>query len=190
MTTVLAFLLVFLPLSSPFGDASATATSTDGGLWLEVSVEVAGSPVAVLVRGIGPGASELPPVALADQGDGTWVGIVQLPVLENISLGFEFIPNSGPATVSELHMLTELGVDRAVFERDRPTGSINADDDPLGSPEGRRWGWLGLAAGAAALTLIALWAIGSIRGGAGDDVPAGVAEADRDDTDTEPPQDD
>jgi hypothetical protein len=164
MTTVLAFFLVFLPLSSPFGDAAATATSTDGGLRFEVSVEVQGSPVAVLVRGIGPGASELPPVALADQGDGSWAGIVQLPVVENIRVGFEFIPVSGPATVSELHLLTDLGVDRAVFESKAPSTSRAEEDDSSVSPEGRRWGWLGLAAGAAALTLIAFWAIGSLQG--------------------------
>lgn len=164
MTTMLAVLLVLLPLSSPFGDAAATATSTDGGLRFEVSVEVQGSPVAVLVRGIGPGASELPPVALADQGDGSWAGIVQLPVVENIRVGFEFIPVSGPATVSELHLLTDLGVDRAVFESKAPSTSRAEEDDPPVSPEGRRWGWLGLAAGAAALTLIAFWTIGSVRG--------------------------
>jgi hypothetical protein len=164
MTTVLALLLVLLPLSSPFGEASATATSTDGGLRFEVSVEVQGSPVAVLVRGIGPGASELPPVALGDQGDGTWAGIVQLPVVENIQVGFEYIPTLGPATVSELHALTDLGVDRAVFESARPTTTTPDQNEPLVSPEGRRWGWLGLAAGAAALTLIAFWAIGSLRG--------------------------
>ena len=31
------------------------------------------------------------------------------------------------------------------------------EESPPGTPEGRRWGWLGLAAGAAALTMIALW---------------------------------
>lgn len=165
MTRLIAVLVLLLPLSSPFGDASATATSTDGGLRFEVSVEVQGSPVAVLVRGVGSGASELPPVALDDQGNGTWVGIVQIPVVENILVGFEFIPDrGGPASVSEMHTLTELGVDRAVFEATRPAVSTDSDDEPLVSPEGQRWGWLALAAGAAALTLIAFWAIGSVRG--------------------------
>jgi len=177
---VLALLLVLLPLSSPFGEASATATSTDGGLRFEVSVEVQGSPVAVLVRGIGAGASELPPVALGDQGDGTWAGIVQLPVVENIRVGFEFIPVSGPATVSELHALTDLGVDRAIFENKSSSTSQSEEDEPLVSPEGRRWGWMALAAGAAALTLIALWAIGSVRRAEGDEIVESVERVDDD----------
>ena len=163
MVKLLAVLIALLPLAAPFGEASATAASTQDGLRLEVSVEVQGSPVAVLVRGVGPGASELPPVALGDQGNGVWAGIVQLPVVENIMLGFEYIPTSGPATVSELHSLTDLGVDRAVFESAHPTTTVPDQDEPLVSPEGRRWGWMGLAAGAAALTLLAFWAIGSVR---------------------------
>lgn len=157
-------LVLLLPLATPFGEASATATSVDNGLRLEVSVEVEGSPVAVLARGLVAGDVEMPPVALADQGDGTWGGIVELPRVENIRLGFESIPSRGPATVSELHTLIELGVDSAIFALDRPATNLGGDDDePLVSPQGRRWGWLGLAAGAAALTLLALWTIDSFR---------------------------
>ena len=86
---LLAALLLLLPLSSPFGEATATATSLDDGLQVDVTVEVEGSPVAVVVRGIAPGSSELPPVALADRGNGVWEGIVRIPVVENILLGFE-----------------------------------------------------------------------------------------------------
>ena len=165
MTGPLLILLLLLPLTPPFGEATASATSIDDGrLRLEVSVEVAGSPVAVLVRGIGDGEAELPPVALANRGDGNWEGIVELPVVANIRVGFEFIPARGEATVSELHNLTELGVGRAVFDLQRiPTGFGDDEGEPLVSTEGRRWGWLGLAAGAAALTLLALWTIGSLR---------------------------
>jgi len=164
MTGFLLALVLLLPLSAPFGEASATATSLDDGLRLEVSVEVNASPVAVVVRGVGAGASELPPVALADRGDGRWEGIVELRVVENILLGFEIIPTQGPATLSELHTLTELGVDSAIFLLDNPdTGFGDDADRPLVTPEGARWGWLGLAAGAAALTLIAFWTIGTVR---------------------------
>lgn len=165
MTGSLLVLLLLLPLTPPFGEATATATSIeDGRLRLEVSVEVGGSPVAVLVRGIGDGEAELPPVALANRGDGNWEGIVELPVVANILVGFEYIPTRGEATVSGLHTLTELGVDRAVFDLQRmPTGFGDDDGEPLVSSESRRWGWLGLAAGAAALTLLALWTIGSFR---------------------------
>lgn len=164
MVNLLIPLLVLLPLASPFGEATATATSLEGGLRVEVSVEVEGAPAAVLVRGIAPGASELPPVALSDRGDGRWEGIVQLPVVENILMGFERIPTRGEAIVSELHTLTELGVDSAVFSLDNPDTGFGEDaDDPLVTPEGARWGWLGVAAGAAALGLLALWTIEAKR---------------------------
>ena len=161
---LLAALVLLIPLSPPFGEATATATSLDEGLQIEVSVEVVGSPVAVLVRGLAPGNSELPPVALADRGNGVWEGIVDLPVVENILLGFEAIPSRGPAAVSELHTLTELGVDSAVFSLDNPNTAFGEEDEePLVTPEGERWGWAAVAAGAAALALVAYWTIGSVQ---------------------------
>jgi hypothetical protein len=164
MIGFLAALLMFVPLSAPFGEASATATSAEDGLRLDVSVEVDGSPVAVVVRGVAPGAIEIVPVALAPRGDGLWEGIVELPIVENVLMGFEFIPERGPATVSELHTLTELGVDSAIFTINRAdTGFGEDDDDPLVSPEGQRWGWLGLGTGAAALALLAFWTVGGFR---------------------------
>ncbi len=176
MAILIAALVFLIPLSSPFGEATATATSAVDGLRLEVSVEVQGSPVAVVVRGMAQGSSELPPVALANRGDGRWEGIVDLPVVENILMGFEIIPGVGPATVSELHTLTELGVDAAVFSLDNPTTAFGeSDDDPLVTPEGERWGWLGLAAGAAALTMLAYWTIGRSRD---DDATNDVPEPD------------
>ncbi|MCP3995765.1 MAG: hypothetical protein GY722_11960 [bacterium] len=163
MMQLFAAILLALPLSAPFGEATATATSLDGGLRIDVSVEVSGNPVAVVVRGIAPGNSELPPVALADRGNGRWEGIVQLPVVENMLIAFESIPVQGPTTVSETHTLTELGVDSAIFSLDNPETAFGEEDDSLITPEGARWGWLGVAAGAAALALIAFWVIGSVR---------------------------
>lgn len=169
----LAALMLLLPLDSPFVEASATAASVDDGMRLEVFVEVEGTPTAVLVRGLGSGNLELAPVALADRGDGNWEGIVEVPIVENIRLGFESIPVQGEASVSELHTLTDLGVDRAIFS----SGTAPPDpetEDPPGTPQGRRWGWLGLAAGAAALTLIALWTIVGSRRSGGEEEPTDV----------------
>jgi len=163
MIRALMSLLLALPLTSPFVEASATATSLDDGLWLDVSVTVEGSPVAVVVRGIAPGDSELPPVALADRGDGRWEGIVQLPVAENILVAFEIIPGRGPTAISDAHTLTELGVDSAIFSMDNPDTAFGEDSGPLVSPESARWGWISLAAGAAALALISYWSVGSVR---------------------------
>jgi hypothetical protein len=164
---LLAVFMMFLPLDSPFVDATATAASVDDGMRLEVFVEVEGTPTAVLVRGVGAGNLEMPPVALADRGDGRWEGIVEVPVVENIRLGFEFIPVRGEALVSELHTLTDLGVDRAIFVGE-PVPAAPVEEETPGTPGGRRWGWLGLAAGAAALAMVALWTASS-GGSSGDD---------------------
>lgn len=176
MIHFIAALLLALPLSAPFGEATATAVSLDGGLRIDISVEVSGSPVAVVVRGIAPGDSELPPVALANRGDGRWEGIVQLPVVENMLIAFESIPAQGSTTLSDTHTLTELGVDSAIFSLDNPETGFGEEDDSLVTPEGARWGWLGVAAGAAALALIALWVVGSVRPDDDDEGIAGPIE--------------
>jgi hypothetical protein len=182
MIAFVVALFLLLPLSAPFGEATATATSVDAGLRLEVSVEVAGAPVAVVARGVATGGSELPPVALSHHGGGRWGGIVELPVVENILLGFEIIPGRGQTTMSELHTLVELGVDRAIFELDRtPTGFGQDDDDPLVTPEGQRWGWLGLGAGAGALAFLSFWVIGSVRSRDDEEEPEPEDTSDLDD---------
>ena len=175
MIAWLGVLFLLTQLSPPFGEATATATAVDDGLRLEVSVEVEGSPVAVVVRGIGSGNAELPPVALGNKGDGLWAGIVALPIIENIRIGFEIIPEQGPAVVSELHTLTDLGVDRAIFALDDVATGLG-DESSLVTDEGRRWGWLGLAAAAVALMLVALWAADVFgRGTSGDEASDVVA---------------
>jgi hypothetical protein len=157
MTWITA-LLLSVTLAAPFGAAEARATDVgDGGMTLEVRVEVNAPATAVLVRGVDPsGQNELPPVALSDLGDGTWGGIVELPVVENIRLGFELIPASGPATVSELRTLVELGVDAPIFHLDEPATSTAASEEPA-SHRSPVWVLLALVAGFGALGLVALW---------------------------------
>jgi hypothetical protein len=150
----LVALLLSVVLSPPFGVAEATAVSTTGGLTLEVVVEVGAPATAVLVRPVGQ-ETELPPVALTDQGDGTWAGIVELTTVENISVAFELVPSSGPSTVSEVHTLTELGVDQAIFESPQTVSAAEEDEDDVAN---RQWVWLALAAGAAGLALLIIWA--------------------------------
>ncbi len=157
MTWITA-LLLSVTLAAPFGAAEARATDVgDDGMTLEVRVVVDAPATAVLVRGVdSTGANELPPVALSDFGDGTWGGIVTLPVVENIKLGFELIPESGPATVSELHTLVELGVDAPIFHLDEPQADFQASGE-AGSGRSPVWVWLALAAGVGALALVGLW---------------------------------
>lgn len=149
LTVVFSVLLAF-----PFGSAEASALSTTGGLTFEVRVEVLEPASAVLVRGRGL-VDELPPVSLVDQEDGTWAGIVEIPVVEDIMIGFELIPDSGPAVISELHPLTEYGVDPAVFEEGQTPDPVPIFvSEPAEAPD---WLWLVLAGGAALLALGLIW---------------------------------
>lgn len=149
--------LLSVTLSPPFVAAEVRATSVGPeGMRLEVDVEVVGDPVAVVVRGAGP-HDELPPVALDDRGDGHWVGIVDLPVVEDIVMGFEYLPGSGVGSLSELHRLTELGVDPAVFQiGEEPEDATAVAAEPEEEPS-TGWAWLALAAGAAGVALVLVW---------------------------------
>ena len=75
---LLLALIAVITLSSPFGDAEASAIDLEDGLVIEVIVEVSDTYEAVLAR---PFSSfeELPPTALVDLGNGTWGGAVELP---------------------------------------------------------------------------------------------------------------
>jgi len=57
--------------------------------------------------------------------------------------------------VSETHTLTDLGVDRALFESSVGSGATEEDEDAAAN---RQWVWLALAAGAAGLALLVIWA--------------------------------
>ncbi len=194
MPMLFALLLASVTLSPPFGQAEARAVDVrDDGMTLEVEVEVQQSALVVLVRGVGP-VDELPPVAMSELTPGRWGGIVELPVVENIQLGFEVIrPDGGSAEVSELSSLIELGVDPAIFELDiapattegvsGPTAETSAsaersDSDPSVAPI-----WLAVATGAAALALVLVWSLGGRKDDdahqAGETVPDPVDDGDR-----------
>jgi hypothetical protein len=164
MQTLIAILLFSVTLSAPFGEADARAVEVDAeGMVLEVEVEIDGSALVVLARGAGP-VDELPPVALTELSPGRWGGIVEIPIIEDILLGFEIIrPDGGSALVSALNPLSALGVDPAIFAvGDTTTAAPEATDrsdqggdDPSFAPI-----WLAIAAGAAALALLLIWWLG------------------------------
>jgi hypothetical protein len=125
-----------------------------GGLTFEVSVEVLEPASAVLVRGKGL-VDELPPVSLVDQEDGTWAGLVEMPIVEDILIGFELIPLSGPSVLSDLHRLTDYGIDPAVFEQGRTPDPVPIlVTEPASPPD---WLWLLLAGVTAALAVVLVW---------------------------------
>jgi hypothetical protein len=151
MPFVLAMLLSVV-LGAPFGEAEARALEVDTGMTIEVSVELDSGRSAVLARVVAF-AGELPPVALVDQGDGRWVGILRLSGREDVQVAFEAIDADGSSDISDLSRLTELGVDPAVVSPTRPT-------TPPAEDPGPNW-WLigGAFAGIAALVLLVVWAV-------------------------------
>jgi len=150
---ILFALLFSVTLTAPFGNAEARALEIDSGMTIEVSVVVDGGRSAVLARAVSA-AGELPPVALADQGNGQWMGILRFSGREDVQVAFEAIDGGGQSDISDLVSLTDLGVDPAVISSTRPTQL---------PPEntGSNW-WLvgGIAAGLAAIALFVVWAIG------------------------------
>ena len=171
MTVVFAILLSVV-LGAPFGQAEARALEVDSGMTSEVSVEVDGGRSAVLARVVAF-AGELPPVALVDQGNGTWVAVLRFSGREDVQIAFEAIDADGSSEISELSTLTELGVDPAVVSPTRPTV-------PPAKEPGPNW-WLigGAAAGIAALALVVVWAVT----GSADKRPNGSDEANDSDHD-------
>jgi len=150
---ILLALLLSVTLVAPFGDAEARALEAGSGMTIEVVVTVDGGRSAVLARAVAA-AGELPPVALADQGNGQWVGILHLSGREDVLVAFEAIDGGGQSDISDLTSLTDLGVDPAVISQARPTHVPTEDPGP-------NW-WLvgGVGAGLAALVLLVVWAVG------------------------------
>lgn len=165
MHSLLVFLVLSVTLSPPFGEAEARAIEAGpDGMVLEVEVTVDESALVVLARAVG--LVDETSVALAELSPGRWGGIVEIPIVEDIQLGFEIIrPGGESSVVSELSRLSELGVDPAVFgaaeettttsASGEPVETKNADSEPSTAPI-----WVAIAAGVAALALLLVWSLG------------------------------
>jgi len=177
MLVVVAFVLSVV-LGAPFGEAEARALEVDTGMTIEVSVGVDSGQSAVLARVVAF-AGELPPVALVDQGDGRWVGILRLSGREDVQVAFEAIDGGGSSEISELSTLTELGVDPAVVSPTRPT------TPPAEEPSPNWWLIGGAVAGIGALVLLVVWTVVGVadkRSGEPDD----MADVEEREPDSEP----
>lgn len=158
-------LLLSVTLAPPFGEASANAVATSGNLLtLEVTVEVEQGTDIVLLQPYGPDGLPLLPVAMSPLGDGAWGTITDIPRLAEMKLGFEIVQGDEKVR-SAVHSLIELGVNPAVFQ-----DVTDAAEEEEPAPW-RRWGWVALATGAAALVLVLAWALldSPRRRNAGDD---------------------
>lgn len=187
---VIAALLLFaVSLGPSFRDGTVVGTrSSPDELQLDISVEVAGSPDAVVAHLIDPGNTQAT-VSLAAQGAGRWGGVATVE-RANLVVVFEAIRGSD-SDVSEPATLLELGLDPTLLGLS-PTTTTPPEQGL--SQETVRWGWLGLALGAAALALLAFWALGERGSGEGTDGARLDEEPGLDDepgpsSDEEPPPD-
>ena len=150
---IVAWLVAAVILTSPFGEASATAIDDSDGLVVEVSVEYDTDASAVILRPFSD-FEELPPTAMAAQPDGTWFAWVELPTAQNWQIAFEAFKPGGGSNISDGTSLVELGVDPVVIESEIVAPLPGA---PL-IPKGSWWLIVAIVVGILALGGLAYWA--------------------------------
>lgn len=153
MIKTLLTMVLALELGTGFGAASAELISTTGNaMEIELRVEIRQSAEAVVAHLAFE--DETPITFPLTQRESGVFGIRTEVTKVNYRVVFEIV-GSGAAR-SDSYSLMELGL---VF----PAGTTNSttpDPSPGLSDATRGWGWLALALGAAALSLLAFWALG------------------------------
>lgn len=153
MVRIASLVFLAVQVGAGFGAASAELISTtSNAMEIELRVEVRQSAESVVAHLAFPGVEPLTlPLLQRETGE---YGIRTELMPFNYQVVFELV--GGDAATSRQHSLAELGVEL-------PTGSpieTTTTADPGLSGETRRWGWLGLALGAAALSALAFWVLG------------------------------
>lgn len=154
MRVLLAFLVLLVPVGDGFGDASAEASEIDEDrISVDISVEVegAGSVVAHMIE---PGGDQQT-VALRDRGGSRHGAVFEA---RKIDLVVVFEALGATPRQSEPTRLTTMGVSREVLGMAPPAADLVEVVDGERSATSQ-WGWLGLALGAGALALLAIWAL-------------------------------
>ena len=154
MSLLIAILLT-VTLQAPFGEAGAQILGAPGARTFDLTVQVEGTPAAVIARMTGV-AGELDPVALVPRGSGVYGQVVRLTAWEDISISFEYIAADGETTISAASTLSALGVEvddaKPSVETPPPVEETGLDPVLLG----------GLAAALAAVVLMGFWASGAL----------------------------
>jgi hypothetical protein len=142
-------LLAAVELGGAFGSASAaTVTLETTTMVVDLEVEVIVSAESVVAHLSGDDDAILVP--LVSRGGGIYGIRTEVPRQDHIVV-FEVIgPNGG---LSDPATLSQLGADLVVAPED-----VEPDEGLDSSTT--RWGWLGLALGAASLSLLAFWVLG------------------------------
>ena len=157
MRYVLLLALV-VELGGSFGAASVEGEGVlSGEIEVTISVTVGGDPVSVVAHFVDPGDDQLT-VTLGARGDGTH-GATAIVERADLIVVFEAIGADGFSEQSRPVSLTDLGLDPTIL-LDAP--GVPADESEAGltlNAATQRWGWAALGLGAAALSLLAWWAL-------------------------------
>ncbi len=149
---------VAIQLGGVFGVASAgLETIDDSSMTIQLSVEVRES-AEVVVAHLSFDGKAVTTIPLLHRGEGVF-GIRTELEPRNYAVVFEAVGLEGG--LSDAYTLTDLGVD---FTPDR------TEPEEAAASETSQIGWLALAAGAAALSALAFWALG------GEEEPEGPEE--------------
>jgi hypothetical protein len=166
-------LMAAVILGGTFGSATATVESIDGEVMVvEIGVEVFDPADSVVAHLTFDGEELILP--LLDRGDGTF-GIRTELAPRNYGVVFETLGEGGER--SDSTTLARMGADLGSGSGGAAT--TVADDEAL-SEESQSLLWLAIALGAASLSLIAFWVLGSR-----DEVEDGSEESHKGDESTE-----
>lgn len=158
MNAVLSILVTAaVTLGGAFGQASATASPIGvDQIRVEFTVDVAGAANAVVAHLIDVGGDQQT-LGLGPDGNGRWGGFVDIPP-KNLIVVFEAIRADGTSDMSKPVTLATLGVDPEALGMVSNGASSSTEEGYSKLTIG--WGWLALALTAAALSLLAFWALG------------------------------
>ena len=149
--------LLSVTLSPPFGDAEARTLGAPSARTIDVSVEVEGTPAAVLARVVDVDGIELPPVALVPRGIGAYGQTIRLTAWEDVQISFEYIGADGESVVSAASSLSALGVDPELMAPTVPEPPTPQEESGF-SP----WLLAGIAAAVVAIVLVLFWLSGGL----------------------------
>lgn len=154
MGGVLGALLAAVMLGGSFGAASATVESLEETvMFVAIEVEVLDSAESVVAHlSFDEEQFTLP---LVDRGDGTFGTRIDLEP-KNYAVVFEVIGDDG--AVSDPTTLVRMGADLGSQAGGSPT--TEPDEEGL-DQDSERMLWLAIALGAASLSLLAFWVLGS-----------------------------
>ncbi len=148
MFSLLVAVLTAVTLTSPFGEASATATEEGSFIEVTVSVEIDAVPAPdfVVVHVLKPDGQDT--FSLGELGAGVYQGSFLVQPL-NRAIAFE-AGWGATSSLSETTSLTALGVDSDLLLTTFAPGESSSSNNSS-------WGWLALGATAAALAAFLLW---------------------------------